>query len=63
MGGGEATGAEALVAAARRAGCAVVFANPGTTEMHLVGALDAGAPPPPAPLPSSRRPLGTGRGG
>ena len=53
-----ATGAEALVAAARRAGCSVVFANPGTTEMHLVGALDAGAPQPPLPpaFPSSPPP-------
>jgi acetolactate synthase-1/2/3 large subunit len=34
-------GAESLVAAARRAGVGVCFANPGTTEMHLVAALDA----------------------
>ncbi len=34
-------GAEALVRAARAAGVDVCFANPGTTELHLVGALDA----------------------
>jgi len=34
------TGAEALVLAATRAGVRVCFANPGTTEMPLVTALD-----------------------
>lgn len=33
-------GADALVETARRAGVDVVFANPGTTEMPLVAALD-----------------------
>lgn len=35
-----ATGAEALLAAAMRAGVHVCFANPGTTEMWMVSALD-----------------------
>lgn len=35
------TGAEALIAAAVRAGIDVCFANPGTTELPLVMALDA----------------------
>lgn len=34
-------GAESLVRTALAAGVDVCFANPGTTEMHLVGALDA----------------------
>ena len=34
------TGADAVVEAAAEAGATVCFANPGTTEMHLVGALD-----------------------
>jgi acetolactate synthase I/II/III large subunit len=34
-------GAEALIRTARGAGVEVCFANPGTTEMHLVAALDA----------------------
>ncbi len=34
-------GAEALMRTAARAGFDVCFANPGTTEMHLVEALDA----------------------
>ena len=33
-------GAEALIQTARAAGIDVCFANPGTTEMHLVAALD-----------------------
>ena len=36
-------GADAIVAAARLTGMEVCFANPGTTEVHLVGALDAAA--------------------
>jgi acetolactate synthase-1/2/3 large subunit len=36
-----ATGAEALVETALRAGIEVCFANPGTTEMPIVAALDA----------------------
>jgi len=35
------TGADSLIRAARDAGLDVCFANPGTTEMLLVGALDA----------------------
>jgi len=35
------TGAEALLATARAAGIDVCFANPGTTEMPLVAALDS----------------------
>jgi acetolactate synthase-1/2/3 large subunit len=35
------TGAEALIRAATTAGAEVCFANPGTTEMPIVGALDA----------------------
>lgn len=35
------SGAERLLLAARAAGAAVCFANPGTTEMPLVAALDA----------------------
>lgn len=35
------TGAEALLSTARAAGIDVCFANPGTTEMPLVGALDS----------------------
>ena len=34
-------GAEALIRAAVSAGVEVCFTNPGTTEMHLVGALDS----------------------
>ena len=34
-------GAEAVVATALKAGIEVCFANPGTTEMPLVGALDS----------------------
>jgi acetolactate synthase I/II/III large subunit len=34
-------GAEALMRAVAAAGVEVCFTNPGTTEMHLVGALDA----------------------
>lgn len=34
-------GADAVVAAARLAGADVCFANPGTTEVHLVAAMDA----------------------
>ncbi|HXX49289.1 MAG TPA: thiamine pyrophosphate-binding protein, partial [Myxococcota bacterium] len=34
-------GAEALIRTAAAAGVEVCFANPGTTEMHLVAALDA----------------------
>lgn len=34
------TGAECLLLAAAEEGVSVVFANPGTTEMWLVGALD-----------------------
>src|SRR5262249_30396598 len=34
-------GAEALIRTAAGAGVEVCFANPGTTEMHLVAALDA----------------------
>jgi acetolactate synthase-1/2/3 large subunit len=37
----QATGAEALVSAAEAAGINVCFANPGTTEMPIVNALDA----------------------
>jgi acetolactate synthase-1/2/3 large subunit len=37
---GDLTGADALVAAAAAAGIEVCFANPGTTEMPLVTALD-----------------------
>jgi len=37
---GELTGADALVAAAATTGIEVCFANPGTTEMPLVTALD-----------------------
>lgn len=33
-------GAEAVIAAASEAGIEICFANPGTTEVHLVGALD-----------------------
>merc|ERR1711959_14158 len=33
-------GAEVLVQAMHASGVEVVFANPGTTEMHIVGALD-----------------------
>ena len=33
-------GAEALVKTSVEAGVTVCFANPGTTEMHLVAALD-----------------------
>jgi acetolactate synthase-1/2/3 large subunit len=36
----QVTGAEALVAAAAAAGITVCFANPGTTEMSIVTALD-----------------------
>ncbi|QDZ24301.1 thiamine pyrophosphate enzyme [Chloropicon primus] len=36
----EGNGAEVLVEAMVAAGVEVVFANPGTTEMHIVGALD-----------------------
>jgi acetolactate synthase-1/2/3 large subunit len=39
--GDAVTGAEALMHAAARAGVRVCFANPGTTEMPLVAALDA----------------------
>ena len=35
-----ATGAEALLRALAEGGVEVAFANPGTTEMWLVGALD-----------------------
>lgn len=35
------SGAEVLLGAAVDAGVEVVFANPGTTEMWLVGALDS----------------------
>lgn len=35
------SGAAALLSSACSAGVSVVFANPGTTEMHVVGALDA----------------------
>ena len=35
------TGAESLLRTALDAGVEVCFANPGTTEMDLVGALDA----------------------
>ncbi len=38
---GQATGAEALVSAAAAAGISVCFANPGTTEMPIVNALDS----------------------
>ena len=41
QGEGTRPGAEALARAAQDHGAEVVFANPGTTEMHLVGALDA----------------------
>ena len=41
QGDGTRPGAEALARAAQDHGAEVVFANPGTTEMHLVGALDA----------------------
>ena len=41
QGDGTRPGAEALARAAQDHGVEVVFANPGTTEMHLVGALDA----------------------
>jgi acetolactate synthase-1/2/3 large subunit len=34
-------GAEAILRTAKAAGVEVCFANPGTTEMHIVGALDA----------------------
>ena len=34
-------GAEALLETSRRLGVEVCFANPGTTEMPLVAALDA----------------------
>ncbi|HKC49994.1 MAG TPA: thiamine pyrophosphate-binding protein, partial [Myxococcota bacterium] len=34
-------GAEALIRTAAAAGVEICFANPGTTEMHLVAALDA----------------------
>ena len=36
---GEATGAEVLVEHVRREGISVCFANPGTTEMHIVDAF------------------------
>jgi acetolactate synthase-1/2/3 large subunit len=36
------TGAEALIETARRAGIEVCFANPGTTELPFVAALDSG---------------------
>jgi acetolactate synthase-1/2/3 large subunit len=41
MPGPELTGAEALVSAAIAQGTQVCFANPGTTEMSLVAALDS----------------------
>ena len=34
------TGAESLIRTAAAVGVEVCFANPGTTEMHLVAALD-----------------------
>lgn len=37
---GAGTGAEAMVRALAEGGVEVCFANPGTTEMWLVGALD-----------------------
>lgn len=37
----QVTGAEALVSAAAAAGISVCFANPGTTEMPIVNALDS----------------------
>ncbi|HEY6795088.1 MAG TPA: acetolactate synthase large subunit [Kineosporiaceae bacterium] len=40
MGSGSVTGAEALLLAVRDGGVDVCFANPGTTEMPLVAALD-----------------------
>ena len=36
------TGASAFVRSLAQAGVSICFANPGTTEMHLVGALDEG---------------------
>lgn len=47
-------GAEAIVSTAVAAGMDVCFANPGTTELHLVAALDA--------IPGSRAVLGTFEG-
>ena len=52
-------GAEALVATAIRHGIEVCFANPGTTEMPLVLALELGAWPARYPLPARER--GDGR--
>eukprot|EP00951_Prasinocladus_malaysianus_P044490 scaffold574823_cov45-Prasinocladus_malaysianus.AAC.1 len=37
----ERTGAERMLEAASELGVEIVFANPGTTEMWLVGALDS----------------------
>ncbi len=47
-------GAESLIRTARAAGVEVCFSNPGTTEMHLVQALDA--------VPGVRAVLGTFEG-